>query len=122
MIAYMTAVTAYLCALEAPGTLAAVGGEEVGAGTPVVAGQGAARVRLVLEVGDNLMTAYMTAVTAYLAVGAPEPVDAVACVGEPGVAAAAPVAAEAGHGGPLAVGRHLTAHLPHVANLQMINR
>ena len=62
----MTAVTAYLCALEAPGTLAAVGGEEVGAGSPVVAGQGAARVRLVLEVGDNLMTAYMTAVTAYL--------------------------------------------------------
>ena len=89
-----------LGALKSLGALTAVGGEQVCAGGAVVTGVGAASVRLVL------------------AVGAPEPVGAVAGVGEPGVAAAAPVPAQAGHGGALAVGRHLAADLPHVTNLE----
>ena len=38
-------------------------------------------------------------------------------VGEAGVATGAPVPAQARHGGPLAVGRHLAADLSHVTNL-----
>lgn len=88
-----------LGALESLGALTAVGGEQVGARGAVVTRVGAARVRLVL------------------AVGAPEPVAAVAGVGEAGVATGAPVPAQARHGGPLAVGRHLAADLSHVTNL-----
>ena len=89
-----------LGSLESLGALTAVGGEQVSARGAVVTGVGAARVRLVL------------------AVGAPEPIAAVAGVREASVATCAPIPAQPRHRSPLTVGRHLTAHLSHVTNLE----